>query len=112
MGTSDDRFLSVHLARLEEMTTLTGNAPQPPAGEPSSWLLGADEGMHGSEFSSQRSTVFVAVGTHHTEESACACAAATVTEFADASETWSAALPPDAFARFVQLGRRRPLRRR
>jgi hypothetical protein len=94
MGTSDDRYLSIHLARVEEMTTLTSHGSRPPAGQPSSWLIGADEGLHGSEFSSQRSTVFVAVGTHHTEESACACAAAPVAEFAEATETWSATLRP------------------
>lgn len=94
MGTRDSRFLSIHLARVEELTTLTSDASHPPAGEPSGWLLGADEGLHGSEFSSQRSTVFVAVGTHHTEKSACACAAAPVAEFACASETWSAVLRP------------------
>lgn len=94
MGTSDDRYLSVHLARVEELTTLASDAAHPPAGEPSSWLLGADEGLHGSEFASQRSTVFAAVGTHHTEESARDCAAAAIAEFADADETWSAALRP------------------
>jgi hypothetical protein len=94
MGTSNDRYLSIHLARVEEMTTLTNSAAPPPAGAPSSWLLGADEGLHGSEFASQRSTVFVAVGTHHTEESARACAGVALAEFADANETWSAALRP------------------
>ncbi len=94
MGTTDDRYMSVHLAREEEIVTLTSDGSVPPAGKPASWLLGADEGLHGSESSSQRSTVFVAVGTHHTEESARACAAAPVAEFANASETWSAALRP------------------
>jgi hypothetical protein len=94
MGISDDRYLSIHLARVEEMTVLPSDGALPPAGEPLSWLLGADEGLHESEFASQRSTVFVAVGTHHTEESARTCAAAGVAEFADASETWSAALRP------------------
>jgi hypothetical protein len=94
MGISDDRYLSIHLARVEELTVLDGDARQPPAGEPASWLLGADEGLHASEFASQRSTVFAAVATHHNEESALACAAAAVPEFADAAETWSAALRP------------------
>jgi hypothetical protein len=94
MGTSDDCYLSIHLARVEEITTLTSDASRPPAGEPSSWLLGADEGLHGSEFSSQQSTVFVAVGTHHTEKSAGVCAAGPVAEFSGASETWSAVLRP------------------
>ena len=94
MGISDDRYLSIHLARVEEMTILPSDGARPPAGEPLSWLLGADEGLHESEFASQRSTVFAAVGTHHTEESARTCAAAGVAEFADASETWSAALRP------------------
>jgi len=94
MGSSDDRYVSVHLARMKEITTLPSCGSVPPAGEPASWLLGADEGLHGSDFSSQRSTVFVAVGTHHTEASARACASGPVAEFADASETWSAALQP------------------
>jgi hypothetical protein len=94
MGTSDDRYVSIHLARVEEITTLTSDSAHAPDGEPSSWLLGADEGMHGSEFASQRSTVFVAVGTHQTEESARVCAAAVVPEFAGTSETWSAVLRP------------------
>jgi hypothetical protein len=94
MGNSHDRYLSIHLARVDELTTLTGDPAQPPAGDPSSWLVGADEGLHGSEFASQRSTVFAAVGTHHTEESARTCAAGAVAEFADAAETWSAALRP------------------
>lgn len=92
MGRSNVRYLSVHLGRFEEVRTLAGDESQPPAGEPSTWLLGADEGLHGSAFASQQSTVFVAVGTHHTEGSVRACAAAPVTEFAGAIETWSAAL--------------------
>lgn len=94
MGTSDDRYLSIHLARVDEVTALDSDAALPPGGQPSCWLLGADEGLHGSEFASQRSTVFAAVGTHHDEESARACAAAAVAEFAGATETWSAALRP------------------
>lgn len=65
MGISDDRYLSIHLARVEEMNILQSDGARPPVGDPLSWLLGADEGLHASEFASQRSTVFVAVGTHH-----------------------------------------------
>lgn len=88
------RYLSVHLARFDEIGRLPDHDGVAPAGSPSSWLIGADEGRHGSEFSSQLATEFIAVGVHVDEASARACAAADVPAFADATEVWSAALVP------------------
>ena len=94
MDTAFSNYLSVHLARTEEVTTLPDGPLAAPAGSPSTWLIGADEGRHGSEFASQLATEFIAVGTHATESSARECAASSVPQFADAVETWSAVLEP------------------
>jgi hypothetical protein len=88
------RYLSVHLARFDEVGLLPDHDDVAPAGSPSSWLIGADEGRHGSEFGSQLATEFIAVGVHADKASARACAAAAVPPFADAAEVWSAALLP------------------
>jgi len=90
----DARYLSVHLARFDEVGLLPDHDDVAPAGSPSSWLIGADEGRHGSEFASQLATEFIAVGVHADEASARACAAAEVAPFAGATEVWSAALLP------------------
>lgn len=86
--------LSVHLARWEEIRTLPEGPSGPPGGSPTTWLVGADEGRHGSEFSSQLATEFIAVGAHPDAESARSCAAAPIPQFADAVEVWSAAFEP------------------
>jgi hypothetical protein len=86
--------LSVHLARWENIRTPPDGRIGPPAGSPSTWLVGADEGRHGSEFSSQLATEFIAVGAHPDADSATACAAAAVPEFDGAAEVWSAAFEP------------------
>ena len=87
-------FLSVHLARRDAIGTLPDGTLDPAGGTPSTWLIGADEGRHGSEFASQLATEFIAVGVHATASSARDCAAAAVPQFADATEVWSAALEP------------------
>ena len=87
-------YLSVHLARFDEVLQLPDHGDDPPAGSPSSWLIGADEGRHGSEFASQLASEFIAVGVHADAASARACAAADVDAFAAATEVWSAALQP------------------
>jgi len=86
--------LSVHLARWNEIRTPPAGPIDPPAGSPSTWLVGADEGRHGSEFSSQLATEFIAVGAHPDAASAQSCAAAPIEQFADADEVWSAAFEP------------------
>jgi hypothetical protein len=94
---SDDNganYLSVHLARFDEVRHLPDHSVDPPAGSPSSWLIGADESRHGSEFASQLASEFIAVGVHADDVSARACASADVDAFADAVEVWSAALQP------------------
>jgi hypothetical protein len=87
-------YLSVHLARFDEIRHLPDHSDDPPAGSPSSWLIGADEGRHGSEFASQLASEFIAVGVHFDEASARACASADVDAFAEATEVWSVALQP------------------
>lgn len=96
MATSgtDANYLSVHLARFDDVRHLPDHSDEPPAGSPSSWLIGADESRHGSEFASQLASEFIAVGVHADETSARACAAAEVDAFIDATEVWSAALRP------------------
>jgi hypothetical protein len=96
MATSDVgvNYLSVHLARFDDVRHLPDHRDEPPAGSPSSWLIGADEGRHGSEFASQLASEFIAVGVHADETSARACASAEVDAFGDATEVWSAALQP------------------
>ena len=91
---TDANYLSVHLARFDEVRHLPDHSDNPPAGSPSSWLIGADEGRHGSEFASQLASEFIAVGVHADEASARACASADVDAFADATEVWSVALQP------------------
>lgn len=91
---SGAHYLSVHLARFGEVRHLPSHSDIAPAGSPSSWLIGADEGRHGSEFASQLASEFIAVGVHADEESARACASADVDAFADATEVWSGALQP------------------
>ncbi len=59
--------LSVHLARWTEVRTPPDGPIEPPGGTPLTWLVGADEGRHGSEFSSQLATEFIAVGAIFTK---------------------------------------------
>ena len=87
-------YLSVHLARFDEVRHLPVHGDDPPAGSPSSWLIGADEAQHGSEFASQLASEFIAIGVHGDDASARACASAKVDAFADATEVWSVALQP------------------
>jgi hypothetical protein len=93
-NTSDARYLSVHLARFDEVRRLPVHSDDPPAGSPSIWLIGADESRHGSEFASQLASEFIAVGVHADVASARACAAAEIEAFSDATEVWSVALRP------------------
>ena len=87
-------YVSVHLARWDTIRTPPDGPIDPPGGTPSTWLVGADEGRHGSDFSSQLATEFIAVGAHPSAESAQACAAAPIEQHEDAVEVWSAALEP------------------
>ncbi len=93
-NSSGANYLSVHLARFGEVRHLPGHSEDPPAGSPSTWLIGADEGRHDSEFASQLASEFIAVGVHAEDVSARACASADVDAFADAIEVWSVALQP------------------
>jgi hypothetical protein len=86
--------LTIHLERYDSMRVLPDAAQTAPGGQPLRWLAGADEGRHGSDFSSLLATEYVGFGLHADEASARACSAVPMACFDDAVEVWSAVFVP------------------
>ena len=90
-------FVTITIARFDELTAVDAPAARPPAGEPMMWAVGADELAAGTDFGTQQAYSWVALGLHPSGRSAHALFEAereTTPVFPDAAEVWSAVLQP------------------
>ena len=92
-------FVTITIARFDELTAVDAPAARPPAGQPLMWSVGADEHAAGMEFGTQRAYSWLALGLHASSQSAQVLFDTerdTTPLFPYAAEVWSAVLQPYA----------------
>jgi len=90
-------FVTLNLARFDEVRSVPAIAASCRAGDPVAWAVGCDEQAAGSDPGSQRAFEWIAIGLHADAASAHAVIDAgsdAVPYMSDAAETWSAVLAP------------------